>query len=60
MPRFGAAAMGSAFVKRNYQTYHCPFDREIGTIWGNDGIRVLSKAPLPPDLVASMGCRARP
>jgi hypothetical protein len=60
MPRFGAAMMGSAFVKRNYRSYDCPFGPEIGTIWGNDGVRVLSKAPLPADLVAAMGCRAKP
>jgi hypothetical protein len=59
MPRFGAAAMGSAFVKRTYQTYHCPFDPKVVTIWGNDGVRVLSKAPLPDATLAAMGCQPR-
>ena len=58
MPLFARALIGSTFIKR-YRGYDCPFDPQFGTIWGHDKIRVFSKAPLPVETLAAMGCRAR-
>jgi hypothetical protein len=59
MPRLGAAMIISPLIRR-YHSYDCPFGPEIGTIWSNDRIRVFSKAALPADTVAAMGCHPRP
>lgn len=55
MPMFARALSASAFIKR-YAVYDCPFGEGVGTIWGDDSVRVFAKTPLPAHILEPMRC----